>query len=305
MLTVFNTLFPVLALIAMGAILRRTGFTSRSFLQTADRLVYFILFPALLFWKIAAAPPGQDGISAFLLAAISAVLTVYLLSTLFIVFGPVPRRCAGSFSQSCYRFNTYIGMAVVLYAMGERGVEQFSIIIGFTIPLINVLAVSTLIWFSDTQYKRSEKRRLLLRAVASNPLILGCLSGLIYQHLPLPLPACIQNTLRLATMATLPLALLSIGGSLTMAGAKTHLPLATAAAGFKLLLLPALGWIYLSAFGADALAFKTGMIFFTLPTSTALYVLSAQLGSSTGLASAAIVVSTILSILPLSLALMM
>jgi predicted permease len=47
------------------------------------------------------------------------------------------------------------------------------------------------------------------------------------------------------------------------------------------------------------------MVFFALPTSTALYVLSSQLNSDTELASAAIALSTLLSIFSLSAALLM
>lgn len=46
-------------------------------------------------------------------------------------------------------------------------------------------------------------------------------------------------------------------------------------------------------------------VFFALPTSTAIYVLSAQLNSDTELASAAIMVSTVLSFIPLSVALLL
>ena len=302
---ILNNLFPVFALIGLGAWLKHLHLTGEQFLKASDRLVYFIFFPAMLFWKIGASPSVDEGATDLIAAAICTVGAVYLISAVFLKLFRVATFVAGSFSQSCYRFNTYVGMAVIMNALGETGVSRFGILIGFIIPIINVLAVSTLIWFSDTRYPPAQKRRLLFRAVASNPLILGCLSGLIYRHLPLFLPVGIQNTLRLATMATLPLALLSIGGSLTLSGARAHLPLALAAGVFKLLLLPAVGWFFLRAFGADAQAFKTGMIFFTLPTSTALYVLSAQLGSSTGLASAAIVVSTILAAVPLALALML
>ena len=37
-------------------------------------------------------------------------------------------------------------------ATGEDGILIFGVLIGFMIPLINVLSVSTLIWYSGKQY---------------------------------------------------------------------------------------------------------------------------------------------------------
>ena len=141
---VLNNLFPVFALLLFGHLLKRVGLTHDAFLKTADKLIYYIFFPALLFWKIGAAASDQVGDPGLYKAAICAVVSVYVISSLYIKVFSVPAYQAGSFSQSCYRFNTYIGMAVILNALGEDGARQFSILIGLIIPIINILAVSTL-----------------------------------------------------------------------------------------------------------------------------------------------------------------
>ncbi len=104
---------------------------------------------------------------------------------------------------------------------------------------------------------------------------------------------------------TLPLALISIGGTLSFSGIARHGRHALAASLFKLLALPLIGFALLKGFGVTGIPFKTGMIFFCLPTSTALYVLSAQLDSDLELASTAIMVSTLLSFVSLSVALIL
>ena len=106
-------------------------------------------------------------------------------------------------------------------------------------------------------------------------------------------------------MITLPLALLSIGGALTFQSVKSHFRVSLIASIFKLVILPLIGYALLDYWQVTGVAFKTGMIFFTLPTSTALYVLSAQLNSDTNLASASIGLSTVLSFIPLSIALLL
>lgn len=301
---VVNNLFPVFALLLFGHLLNRMGFTHDAFLKTADKLIYFIFFPALLFWKIGAAASDPIGDPGLYKAAICAVFSVYVLSSLYIKIFRVSAFQAGSFSQSCYRFNTYIGMAVILSALGEDGARQFSILIGLIIPLINVLAVSTLSWFSEDKVTLRKRVSLTTKALLTNPLIIACLAGIAYWKWIGGFPVFIDNTFRLASFVTLPLALLSIGGALTLSGMKKHLKLSLVAGVFKLIVLPLAGYLFLKAFDTSGVSFKVGMIYFALPTSTALYILSAQLSSDTRLASAAIALSTILSFFSLSLALL-
>jgi predicted permease len=304
MLMVLNNLFPVFGLMVVGILLKRFKMTDAAFFKISDRLVYFIFFPAMLFWKIGGAPLDLTGSSGLYQAAICAVAVIYVLSSLYIKFFKVSSYQAGSFSQSCYRFNTYIGVAIILNAFGEEGIKVFGILIGISIPVINVLAVSTLTWFSGTPMTARRRVAQTAKALVANPLILACLSGIIYAKRIGYFPVFIDNTLKLAAFITLPLALLSIGGSLTMAGRQGYFKLSVVSSIFKLLLLPLTGYFFLTLFQVSGLPFKVGMIFFTLPASTALYVLSSQLNSDTGLASAAIALSTILSFFSLSVAML-
>jgi len=230
---VINSLFPVFALIVLGVLLKHYHLTGDVFFKTSDRLVYYVFFPALLFWKIGGASTIDAGVNLkYCLAAICSVLSVYILSSTYIKVFDVEDFKAGSFSQSCYRFNTYIGMAVVLNSLGEKGVALFGILIGFVIPVINILAVSTLIWFSGKRYSFRARMGVTAKELVLNPLIIACIAGMIYSRLSAGFPVFIDNALGLAAMVALPLALLSIGGSLTFKSLKHHLSLSLAATAF-------------------------------------------------------------------------
>lgn len=300
---VLNSLFPVFALIILGNLLKHFKVTNDIFLKTSDRLVYFIFFPALLFWKIGAAPLTDVISWSLCKAVICSLMILYMLSCISIRLLKVSNYQAGSFSQSCYRFNTYIGMAIILNSLGEEGVRQFGILVGVVIPIINVMAVSTLIWYSGKSFKFRERSRLTLRALVSNPLIIACILGIIYAQTINGFPVFIDNTLRLSTYVTLPLALISIGSALTVNSLKGHFKFSFAASLLKLLVLPIIGYLCLKIFHVSDIPFKVGMIYFALPTSTAIYILSSQLFSDTELASASIVMSTILSFISLSIVL--
>ena len=301
---VFNSLFPVFALILSGSLLKRFGLTNDVFLQTSDKITYYIFFPLLLFWKIGSASTALFSNSGLYKSVICAVLIVYALSTAFIILFKISDFKVGSFSQSCYRFNSYIGVAIVLSALGEEGIQHFGILIGMIIPIINVLCVTMLIWFSGEKALPMKRMGQIFKGLITNPLILACISGIAYANLVGSFPPYIEGVLQLCSYAALPLAMLSIGAALSLGGIRDHLKLSLIASSFKLVVLPIVGYLLLINFGVAGVAFKVGLIYFALPTSPALYILSSQLNSDTELASAAIALSTILSFFSLSAALL-
>ena len=292
-------------MISLGSLLRKAGLTEETYLKTSDKLVYYVFFPIMLFWKIGGSAQQETVAWSFLLAALLTLGLMFIISTAVIAFGPVTSFEAGSFSQSCYRFNTYIGVAVVLNSLGEQGIALFGILIAIAIPLVNVFAVSTLIWFSGDGSALRNRSLIVAKAVVANPLIIGCLLGLIYGRMFSSFPVFIDNSLQLISIITLPLALVSIGGSLSFTGIQKHVRLSLLATLLKLLVLPVSGYIMFRLFQVSGTSFKVGMIFFCLPASTAIYVLSSQLKSDTELASSAILVSTLLSFISLSVALLL
>ncbi len=303
---ILDAIFPVFALLVCGTLLKHFKFTNEQFLATSDKLVYYIFFPAMLFWKIGGADPGENIQSVHLcLAVILAVTIAWLISIAVIQVFSITRFKAGTFSQAAFRFNSYIGMAVVINTLGETGIRHFGILIGFVIPVINVLSVLTLIWYSESKKNIWENFFLTLKALISNPLILGCLAGIAFSRTQMEFPSFLDNTFSLMVAATMPLALISIGGSLKFAESASNTGLSLIACLIKLLALPAVGFLSLKMFGVSDIFFKVGMIYFTLPTSPSIFVLSSQMNSDTRLASTAVLVSTILSFVSLSVAVLM
>lgn len=300
MVMILNSVAPIFAIIALGGVLRRLGMIDKTFIGLSDRLIYYIFFPALLFWKIGKPAPLSGVYWELIGAVMCAVVAAFALSLVVAHIFKIPHFKVGSFSQSCYRFSTYIGMAVVLGATGEEGVRLFGVLIGFVIPFINVLAVSSLIWFSGESFSWRLKSRMLLKAMISNPLILACGCGIVYSSFRVPFPTFVDNTLGLMSLLALPLALVSIGGSLTFEKFREHFAYSSTGALIKLVALPLVGYAFLKVFHVTGMGFTIAMIYFALPTSPQNYILSAQLNSDIDLATSGIVLSTLLSIASLS-----
>ena len=95
---ILNSVLPVFAVIGLGGLLRRFGLVDETFLNTSDRLIYYLFFPAMLFWKIGGAPLAFADGWRYLAASALAVAGVFLASLLVIRLRPVGRFQAGSFS---------------------------------------------------------------------------------------------------------------------------------------------------------------------------------------------------------------
>jgi malonate transporter and related proteins len=276
-----------------------------NFVRVSDRLVYFIFLPLLLFWKIGKPVEAVTVEWRFIAGALFAIFTVFLLSLIIAKLLKMPVRSVGSFSQSCYRFNSYIGIAVILTAIGENGVKEFGVLIGFAIPLINVLAVSSMISYSGQKDSQGRRWLFLFKSVAANPLIISCLLGILYSNLGIPFPIVVERLLDLMAVMSLPLALISVGGSLTFSKFRGHFAYSLITVLCKLVVLPALGYLILKRLSISEAAFTVAMIYFALPTSPQNRILSALLDSDPDLDTSAVVLSTMLSIVSLSLMLIL
>lgn len=301
---ILDSIFPVFALIALGAILKRRGFTDRAFLKQGDRLVYYIFFPALLFWKIGGTPAPEAVPWRLWIAVLSSSLLMWILSLVVIAAFRLGAHRAGAFTQGTFRFNTYVAIAVVLGAQGQTGVARLGEILSVAIPLSNVLAVVTFIWFSRESIDQKDRLRLTFGALVRNPLILACVAGMTWARLLPAWPTAVDNTLQLTASLTLPFGLISIGGSLSFTELRHRLAPATGATFLKLLVLPVMGYGFLEMVGIEGPDRLTAMLFFAMPASTAMYNLTSQLDGDADLSSAMIVLSTMASFVSLSVVLL-
>lgn len=297
---VLNSIVPVFALIVLGRILGRIKFLKDDVFKANDRLVYYILFPALLFWKVGDADPGNTLKWPLISVVVGILFSAYIISILYIRLSGMPRKMAGAFSQCCYRFNTFVGLAVILSILGDEGIKQFGVLISIVIPVLNVMAVSTLIWYSESSYSLDQKVRLFIKELIANPLIIGCLSGLLFSFTGFQFPVFMSKSFQLLTSATLPLALLSVGNSLTFDNIKDYFSGALVCSIIKNAYIPIAGYVALTVFEIHGIQFLVAMVFFAMPTSVAAYILSSQLNSDPDMASACIVSSTISSFFSLS-----
>lgn len=207
MQAIFLTLWPLFALILAGLTFRRSGFPGEDFWPAAEKLNYFVLFPALLFASLAEAPLADPAILK-LAAAILVVLAVaaVVLALLRRLKGwPAPRY--GPLVQGTVRINTYLGLALVAGLHGTDGLARAAVILAVLVPAVNVLSVIAL------TSERGTSARQLLMPLVRNPLILACAAGAAVALTGVGLPFGTDRFLGLLAAASLPLGLLCVGAA--------------------------------------------------------------------------------------------
>lgn len=296
MATAFGALSPVFALVALGFGLRKFGFPGAGFWPVAEKLTYFVLFPALLFESLANAK-----IDAAIAGPMAASLAggVLVMATLALCLRPLIGLTGPGFTslfQGAIRPNTYVGIAVALGIWGESGVALCAIAIAAVVPLVNVLCVAVLARLGAGQAPGVVP---FVKAVVGNPLILACAGGAFANVSGLTLPAMLSETLALMGKGALLLGLMAVGAALELdrlKGDVTALGLITAA---KLVVIPALTALGAMLLGVEAQAFGVAVMYAGLPVSASSYVLASQMGGDKALMAGAVTATTLLAVLSL------
>ena len=280
-------LFPLVALIAMGYIFKRTQFLSDEFWRGAEKLNYLILFPVLLFNNLAYVKFEGTTLTQVLLALVIIIIMSSLTLWIARAFSHIPVARFGVYVQSQIRFNTYIGLSIMSLLFGAQGMQMFAMMIALAIPLVNVISVLA---FSQGQ---GLKPRQILFSVIKNPLILGCVVGIIFNLLQLSLFSGLEQLLKFLANMSLPLGLISVGAALQFAQLKhDYMRLLLNTLG-RLIGVPCLA--YLICFMLNLNDFETVIlvVFCSLPTASAAYILTRYFNGDSQLMAGVISLQTL------------
>lgn len=292
-----QSLWPLFALIVGGYCLRRRDFPGEAFWPAAERLNYFILFPALLFSSLASAPLDNPALPRLALAVLLGLGGGWLGLLLMRRLCGWPAARFGAFTQGLLRFNTYLGLAAIGSLYGQPGLVLAALLLALMVPAVNVLSV----WSLSAGGEVSAAGLLL--PILKNPLILACLAGVLVNLLGIGLPGGSDRLLGLLAAASLPLGLLCVGAALRpqeLSGEKAALAWNCA---LRLLAMPALALLVVRLLHLPALESAVLVLFFALPTAPTAYVLTRQLGGDGHLMAGIITLQTLLSALSLPLVL--
>jgi predicted permease len=304
---VLSSVLPVCLLILLGAALRRFRFLPDAFFSHLNRLGFWLLLPALLFCAILRAPAaaGGDGlrVGAVLCACAVAVTAAAWLAARLM---RLPGGSARALLQAAMRGNlAYTALPVVLYAFGEnsRAAAVAAFALAPAIPFYNFWAVLILTAGGQRPEIRGQRSEIGERRaeigrqaaeVLRNPLILGCLLGLLARAGGIRVPEGVFNALDALGQAALPCALLALGAGLAAGSVRSRFRPALAATALKLLATPAIGYALALAAGIRGELLPVALLLLASPCAVTSYVMADQLGADKELAASAIALSTLL-----------
>lgn len=293
MLSVIFAIVPIFLLIALGGALKRTSFPGDAFWPLADKMTYYIFFPALLVDNLSSARLGTLDPTGLLGALLAVILLqaalVYLLRPLAKVDGPG----FTSLFQGSVRFNTFVGLGAVAALDGGAGITLFAIVISLAIPVLNVLCVLTLARYGAHGQSTSFKGQALF--LIKNPLIIACLIGIAMNLTGLSLPRGIEPVFKMLGSMAAPMGLLTVGAGLQWEAARNGGRAVLLACALKLAIYPLMLFAAAKLWSLGPLETQVMVLWGAMPTASASYILARQMGGDAPLAAAIVTVSTVLA----------
>ncbi len=292
----FSVVFPLITLMGIGYGLGRTGFLTGEYTVVANKLVFKVLLPVLLFYNL-----YKSEVSVLDKSPMMLFVTVAVLALVVILYGLVPRfvledHRRGVVIQAIYRSNfLIIAVPVIESVYGAAGTVSAILLNAVLSPLFNATAVVVLTLFSSVHREGQGGVLRIFRSILTNPPILGTLGGLFFHWAGIPLPGFVQTTLALISQAVIPVALLTLGSSFRFSNARDNRRILTGAMAVKFLLIPLVvgGLAYLLGF--RSLDLLSILMVFIAPVAILSYVMTQEFGGDVELAGQFVVFSSVFS----------
>jgi predicted permease len=291
-------LLPDFSLILCGYLVCRYTALNRTVWQPVESLVYFFLFPVLLFNSIVKSPLDLHAASSLIGAGVTLVLLgmalAYVLPHLPGIGPHINRRDHAASTQVAFRFNSFIALALADRLAGPAGLLMIAVLIGVCVPLCNVGAVWPMV---------RHAQRGLLRELVRNPLIIATASGLGANLLGFSMPLWLEPTTTRIGAAALALGLMAAGAGMQFGPLASGKTLAVAVLSIRHFLLPLIALGLAWVFGLTAVQTTMLLAFSALPTASSCYVLAARMGYNGAYVAGLVTLSTLLGMVSLPFAL--
>jgi predicted permease len=293
---VFSTIIPIFAVVILGFMARKKGFMPPAFLDPANRIVYYLAIPALIFRSVSKASFLTEFNVTVLLVTLSAALMAYLGAWIIGRFTRWPPARIGTFIQCSAHGNLgYIGIPVAFYFIGQSGLAKASILAGFLMIMQNTLSVLALQAHSVEEADTGKKIRDVAQKLIHNPIIISAAAGMLVSLFQIPLPSVFQRFLDILSGLAPPMSLLLIGAALSLQVMRKNLLSVLGSVAIKVLVLPVTGLILFLMLDVRGEEYLPGLILLATPTATVAYVMAKEMHGDDQFAVAAISTSTIVS----------
>ncbi len=291
-------LFPDFSLIFIGYLLCRFTALDRKVWEPIESLVYYFLFPVLLFHSIVRNPLDLQGTSALMAAGFTlglcGIALAYSLPYWPWLGRQFDRRLHAASAQVGFRFNSFIALALASKVAGPQGLQLVAVLIGVCVPLFNVGAVWPMAHHAGKGF---------VRELVRNPLIIATASGLLANLAGFSVPGWLEPTVTRIGQSSLALGLMAAGAGMQLGSLHTAKALGVAVLAVKHLGMPLMAFGLARLFGLESTQTTVLLMFSAVPTASSCYVLAARMGYNGPYVAGLVTLSTLLGMVSLPFAL--
>lgn len=287
-----EAVLPIFIIMGVGMLIRHRGLVDEYDVKKMNKTVFAVFFPVLMFSNLY----GKDIRGAvqgkLMLFGVLAVLIIYALTVAVVMKIRKDPKTRGAMIQAIYRSNFVImGIPIVSNIFGGDELILPSVMITVIIPIYNVLAVVTLEVF------RGSKPNLghVLKQIASNPMILGAVAGILAVLVNLHLPQVLEGVVSSMAGVATPMALLTLGAFFdfqSIANRKQDIAICVIG---RLVVVPAIGLTTGILLGFRDIELVTLIAIFASPSAVSSFPMAQQMDSDAELAGDAVVFSSMFS----------
>jgi malonate transporter len=312
MLAAFENLVPVFLLLLLGFAMLRTGLVPAEGWVGLERVLYYAAFPALIVVSLSRATLSGSSATGLVLAMLGAQV---LVTAMAVALRPILiHRLGGtgpgftSVVQGVVRWNTLVALAVIGSLFGSEAVSLAAFGLAVMIPVANIVSVASLVIDGEPEGGASAATRpgallpLILRQLATNPLVIAVAIGITIAATGLGLPKILRTSLDLLGQASIATGILCVGAGLDPRQIRPDVPVILATA-LKLVVTPALMLGFGALAGLEPLALSVLAVCGAVPTASASYVLARRMGGDAPLMARIVATQTLMAVFTLPLAL--
>ena len=302
MSVILITVASVLLVIMTGYALSRFLMTDSSFWQGVSKLCYWVLFPIMLVKVLAGADFTGAWVGDLVMLLWGALLLMVVFSLLSGRILGLSGPSTSSILQGNLRHNTFVGIAIMGDMLGVRGIELAALATGILVPTVNVLCVVIMMRLNASDMGKGEQtmKRLIVKELARNPLIIAVVLGIAINLSGLSIPALIAQTMDLLSRAALPMLLMAVGASMKFRAISSNWQALLSVLLGKGFLMPGFALAVGLLLALPAEVIMVAVVFTALPTAAAAYALAQQLKGDVSLMADIISVQTLVSMVTLT-----
>lgn len=275
----------------LGYYLKRINFAEKKSFDAINKMVFNVFLPVLLFYNIYSTKQAEVFSPALIVFTVIGILCIFIIGYFAVFFISPDNSKRGVMLQGFFRGNfAILGIPLAEYICGENSGGLTSLMVAVVVPIFNVLSVIALERFRGEKKKPDIFKMII--GIIKNPLIIGCIAGIIFFMLKIKLPFVIEKSvINISSVAT-PLAIIMLGSGFEFSDVKSCLREIIIVVASRLVLIPAAIIPFAVYFGFRGEAMACILITFAAPIAVSSFSMSQQMGGDEQLSAQVIVISS-------------